>query len=121
MRVMPAACHAILSPLDNHALLICMLYNFCYVMSTLCALYCDVVLYRDLISEWKWPRFCIAGNHIAKFLSNVVFASLCGYFVVCMCACVCECVHGHVCLYKLCVCLCVCTCTFVFISVYVCV
>ena len=70
MRVVPTVCHVmcllsgdnplcaythiiILLPLDDHALLICMLYNFCYVVTALCILYCDFALCRELMSEWK--------------------------------------------------------------------
>ena len=100
VRVMPAACHAILSPLDDHALLICMLYNFCYVMTTLCISYCDVALCRDLMSDWKWLRFCVAGNHINLCLVLCLFL----YVGILLCMCVCVYMRECICLYlSLCV------------------
>ena len=71
---------------------ICMLYNFCYVMTTLCILYCDVTFCRDLMSKWKWLRFCVAGNHISFCLTFCLF--LCVGILLCVCVCVCVYVHA---------------------------
>ena len=109
VRVMPAACHAILSPLDDHALLICMLYNFCYIMTTLCVSYCDVALCRDLMNECKWLRICVKGNHISFCLMLCLF--LCVGTMLCVCACVCACV-------PMCVCIRLYLCLYVYMQVF---
>ena len=88
-------------------------------MTTLCILYYDVARCRDLMSEWTWVRFCIAGNHISFCLPNVVFVSLCGYFVVCVCVCVCVYVCVCTCVHE-CMLMCVCIHLYLFFSVCTC-
>ena len=112
-----------------HCLMICVLYNFCYVMTTLCISYCDVALCIALMSEWKWLRFCVAGNHISFCQMLCLFLCMGILLRVCLlglcvhvCVRVSSCVSAQFISMFVCVCLCVCVCVLIrlYLSLSVC-